>query len=432
MNQMKNTIAQILLLGTCLLSPIIGAEENGSHWYDKISLGGELRLRSETMFHYGALTGGVNNDSVFFLRARPHLDAQPIEEVRIFIQPQFSRAFAQEESTIANNNDLPGGAVPNANSVFDLHQGFIEFPKIGGSPVSLRLGRQELAYGDERLIGAFGWNNVGRSFDAGKIKLAWENFWIDGFFAWNEKAAGNEYMGGLYSHWKVVENHALDFYALFLRDNDGDGSAVITGLTLGTVGVRYAGIFLEKRIDVNAEAAGQFGKTHPNNHLAYAGHLAGGYTFDMTWKPRVGLEYNIASGDDPGTAKVERFNNLFPTNHDKYGYIDFFSWRNMHDISANVSAKPTEGMKLELAYHLFFLPEVTDGIFRATGAPLRAGAVGASRLAGHEIDLFTKYAVNKYLSFLGGYSLFRGGEFFSDTGTNGTAHFAYLQTQANF
>lgn len=427
---MKKSLA--LVVGLMLGSSWLGAEEKPSVWYDKVSIGGELRLRSESQLHYLALTGGVNNDSFVLLRVRPHLEAKPVDGVRIFMQPQFSRIFAQEESTIAGNNDLPGGLFANGNNVFDLHQGYLDLNKIGGSIVSLRLGRQELAYGDERLVGAFGWSNIGRSFDAGKVRLAWDKVWVDGFVAWNERAAGNEYFGGVYGSWAARPNMTLDVYSLLLRDNDGDGVAGVTGLTLETLGVRLAGTCLDKRIDYNVESAVQVGKTHPNNHLAYAGHAAAGYTFDAAWKPRLGLEYNMASGDDPGTAKVERFNNLFPTNHDKYGYIDFASWRNLHDVVASAGIKPIEGLLVKLDYHLLFLPEVTDGLYRATGAQLRAGVAGASSLAGHEVDFLAKYQWNKWVNFLAGYSLFRGGPFFSDTGANGTAHFLYAQAQASF
>ena len=148
--------------------------------------------------------------------------------------------------------------------------------------------------------------------------------------------------------------------------------------------------------------------------------------------PRALLEYNIASGDDPGTKTDTAFRTLFPTVHNKYGYIDFASWRNLHDIVATVAVKPVQGLLLKLDYHLFLLPEPADGMFRASGAPLRAGAAGASHLAGHEIDFFGKYQWNKWVGFLWGYSLFKGGEFFSDTGTNGTAHFLYAQTTASF
>ncbi len=403
------------------------AEEKSSPWYERLSFGGELRIRSESQLNYGPLTGGVDDDSFVLLRARIHLDAKPIERVRIFLQPQFSRAFAQEESTIAGNVDAA-----NPNNVFDLHQGYLDLNEIGGSVVSLRIGRQELAYGEERLVGTFGWSNIGRSFDAGKIRLGWEKFWIDGFFAWNEKAAGNEYFSGLYGSWRARENMAFESYALLLWDNDGDGVAGVTGTKIVTIGDRLAGTLLNDKFDYSVEAALQVGKTEPNNHLAYAAHIAAGYTFDASWKPRLGLEYNLASGDDPGTTRVERFNNLFPTNHDKYGYIDFASWRNIHDIVASASLKPMTGLLLKLDYHLFFLPEQADGMFRSSGAQLRAGAAGASHLAGHEVDLLLKYQWNKWVGFMGGYSIFKGGGFFSDTGANGTAHFAYAQVTAGF
>lgn len=417
------------VLVSVLASGVAHADEpkEKTGWFDKISLGGELRLRHESQINYGALTGGVDDDSFVLIRARPHLEARPVDHVRIFLQPQFSRIFAQEESTIAGNGDAG-----NANNVFDLHQGYLDLDKIGNSRVSLRVGRQELSYGEERLVGAFGWSNIGRSFDAGKIRLGWESFWIDGFFAWNERGAGNEYLSGLYGSWKAAPNLTEEAYLFYLRDNDGDGVAGVTGLDLATIGDRVVGTFLDQKLDYGIEAALQLGKTQPNSHLAYAAHAAGGYTFQTKAKPRVGIEYNFASGNDPGTGRVERFNNLFPTNHDKYGFIDFASWRNIHDASPSFRFKPFEGAQVETAYHLFLLPEPADGLFRATGAQLRAGAAGASTLAGHEVDLLGKYQWKKYLNVLVGYSLFRGGQFFDDTGGNDTAHFFYTQVAAGF
>lgn len=412
---------------TSISSPAFSEEkEKTPLWYDKVTIGGELRTRSESQLSYADIAGGVNNDSFVLLRARFHLDVKPVDGVQIFIQPQFSRIFAQEESTIANNGDAA-----NPNNVFDLHQGYIAFPRIGDGIVSVTLGRQELAYGEERLVGTFGWSNVGRSFDAAKIRLDWENVRLDGFFSWVQKAGGNQYFGGLYESWKIIPSMVNEPYVLILRDNDGSTSGTAS-LTVATFGDRFAGTFLDNKADYSLEAALQLGKDQPNSILAYAAHAAGGYTFDTALKPRLGVEYNFASGDKAGTAKQERFNNLFPTNHDKYGYIDFASWRNLHDISASIGIKPTSSSLMKFDYHLFLLPHPTDGMFRASGAVLRAGAAGASRLAGHEIDLLARYQWNKWVGFLGGYSFFKGGKFFSDTGTNGAAHFAYAQVQTNF
>lgn len=402
----------------------VWAEEG---WHEKVAISGEIRARSENQIDYGPITGGVDDNSFVLLRARLNLEAKPARDVRIFLQPQFSRAFAQEESTVAGNADAA-----NPDNVFDLHQGYLDLNRIGDSIVSFRIGRQELAYGEERLVGAFGWSNIGRSFDAGKVRLGWERLWLDGFLAWNEKTAGNEYFSGLYGSLKMHHGMTMEGYSLLLWDNDGDGAAGLTGLKIVTLGHRMAGTLFEETIDYSMEGAMQVGQSEPNSHRAHAVHGSAGYTAATLGRPRFGIDYNYASGDDPGTARVERFHNLFPTNHDKYGLIDFASWRNIHDASPGVRISPFAGGTLSLAYHLFLLPEPSDGMFRASGTQLRAGATGASRVAGHEIDFLTKYQWDQWVSFLAGYSLFKGGKFFSDTGANGAAHLAYGQVQANF
>ncbi|MGC8762700.1 MAG: alginate export family protein [Acidobacteriota bacterium] len=66
----------------------------------------------------------------------------------------------------------------------DLRQAYAEVQIPVGRPrLGLKLGRQELAYGEERLVGAFGWSNVGRTFDALKARLAGEGYWAEAFVA---------------------------------------------------------------------------------------------------------------------------------------------------------------------------------------------------------------------------------------------------------
>jgi len=67
---------------------------------------------------------------------------------------------------------------PNLESdcPIDLHQAYFTLGNHKEFPVSLKVGRQELIYGDERLVGAFGWNNIGRVFDAAKLR--WQNPWF--------------------------------------------------------------------------------------------------------------------------------------------------------------------------------------------------------------------------------------------------------------
>ena len=71
----------------------------------------------------------------------------------------------------------------------------------------------------------------------------------------------------------------------------------------------------------------------------------GGYTFKDAWAtPRLGLEYAYGSGDsDPTDGKHETFDNLFPTNHKFYGYMDFLSLQNLHDVRGIFSSSRTRG-----------------------------------------------------------------------------------------
>ncbi len=57
-----------------------------------------------------------------------------------------------------------------------------------------------------------------------------------------------------------------------------------------------------------------------------------GYTFDHAWRPRIGFEFDYASGDRDSTDNKRRtFDNLYPTNHLFYGYMDFVSLQNFND-----------------------------------------------------------------------------------------------------
>ncbi|MDH5655009.1 MAG: alginate export family protein [Spirochaetia bacterium] len=57
----------------------------------------------------------------------------------------------------------------------DIREGFVEVKKMIG-PLGLQIGRQILAYGDQRLLGGLEWTNVGRSFDGIRFKAETKYF----------------------------------------------------------------------------------------------------------------------------------------------------------------------------------------------------------------------------------------------------------------
>jgi hypothetical protein len=89
----------------------------------------------------------------------------------------------------------------------------------------VRAGRQEFIYGTERLVGAFGWDNIGRSFDALKMGYSSKSAQSDWFAAKlvdrNTQARGfdrGQYLYGTYNQFFRQRPQHLEIYGLLSRD----------------------------------------------------------------------------------------------------------------------------------------------------------------------------------------------------------------------
>src|SRR5881397_261796 len=93
------------------------------------------------------------------------------------------RVFAQLKSGL--ENDRSGGARPADRDDLDLHQLFFDVKLFSANDESLtvRVGRQELAYGSSRLISVREAPNVRQSFDGAKAILKLASWRVDAFAA---------------------------------------------------------------------------------------------------------------------------------------------------------------------------------------------------------------------------------------------------------
>ncbi|HCU23525.1 MAG TPA: hypothetical protein DF383_00795 [Deltaproteobacteria bacterium] len=388
-------------------------------WPEKVKVGGEYRLRLESEINYDFDSSVPASDTYLLSRLRVYLDLNPSPHLQLFGMFQDSETIDQ------------GNAVFKTPDQRRLYQAFfVVKSKPGALETRIKGGRQELKYGDERLIGALNWSNLGRSFDGVVLHFETKAFWLD-LFGTRIKPQGKEvqFAGG-YAQLKKFPTGILEPYVLFLHGNQ---SGVDNGpLDLVTVGTRVKGKF-KKHFDYGFEGAYQSGKSNGNLVSAFALHSEIGVNIPKSFKPRFELEYNFASGDSsPGVGTVTTFNNLFPTNHSKYGYMDLFSWKNLHDLKLGFSAKPVSFFQASVDYHLFFLPQPADGVFAANGRQLRPGIPGASPYAGQEIDFLFTFKPIKHFDALVGYSMFFPGSFFSDTGPSDRAQFFYTQFVAKY
>lgn len=436
----KQSFLFVSVLGYAVALPnALPAQDRFQLWEDRLSFGGEIRTRGEWFddFYTRNTPNTANglserDDEFLLLRTKLHLDFHPDETWRVFVEVQDSRQY---ESEFANRHAVPNAFQDNV----DLFQGYVDINHILDSPVSLRIGRQILAYGKQRLVGGFLWSNVSRSFDAAKVTFDLPDFYggkIDVFAGqpvdhdWGEfndvLDNANEFYGA-YSTWKEVFIAGfLDAYYLVRVNNDVDDEVHTLGTRLGH---QY-----ESGWDWEVELAGQLGEFTGLDHSAFASHIEVGYALDWPWKPHVSVAHNFATGDDDSTdGDHETFDNLFPTNHIHYGQMDLMSWRNGHDIELEASLKPHERLLAVSEVHFFILDEAEDDAwYNAGGAVLRTGVDGADSYAGTELDLRLQYNACKWFAVEGGYSHFFAGAYLNDTGDDEDADWAYLQATVTF
>lgn len=370
----------------------------------------------------------------------------------------------------------PGGrGGPEQDGIVDLHQAYVTVGNHKEFPVSVKVGRQELSYGDERLVGAFAWNNIGRVFDAAKVRWQHEWFAAEAFGSKlvlpndNNPNVWNDYASfcGLHLTTKKLPKNTTELY-FFARNEDIGTATADTGAVLPfqlaapaardiyTVGGRLKsnpGDF--GAFDYTVEGAYQFGNWRQAaggpelSHSAYAFMANLGYTFgDSAMTPRLALEYCYGSGDDDPTDGTHgTFDNLFPTNHKFYGYMDFFSWQNIHDVRLAYTMKPHPRLSVAIEAHSFWVADTGDNLYNAGGVA-RGGAVatpgngyginsGYDSHVGYELDVVAGYTLTKFASLEGGYGHFFTGDYVDQTwsaaGFGSTdADWFYLQTVIRF
>ena len=433
----------------------------------------------ENNYDFNSAVRSLTDDNWFEQRFRIGVMIKPTPWIKLYAQGQDSREINSDRP------DFPGVMGAEGDDAFDLRQGYIEIGNSKEFPLSLKIGRQILSYGDERLVGSFDWNNIGRTFDAAKLRWEAKNWWLDAFASsvvvptrgkYNQSDFVNgtenhrsQVFSGVYFSTTAIPVQTTDLYVFHLHENDNPLylPAAIGDTNFVTLGARIKsnpGAFAPQPpapapdgkaiadgksaplplppkkpvgFDYDAEGAFQTGKVRGLTLTAFAVHGGIGYTFDVPWLPRLGVAYNYGSGDsDPHDHQIETFQNLFPTNHKFYGQMDVFSWQNMHDLEVSVKAQPLKKVSLKAEFHAFWLASNEDVWYRANGAtavrPLNALAENANTYAGSEVDVTAQWSVTKNVALEAGYSHFFAGSYLKDTGAHDDADFGYVQATISF
>jgi Alginate export len=388
---------------------------------------GEYRMRLEGIG--GASFRPDANDAFVLGRLRLNTTFIPTSWMKIQLQ-------AQDAQVGAKNAPKPDG--PPFEDSFDLRQAYVDFGNVEGGKFALRAGRQELAFGEQRLIGHVSWLNTARSFDAVRASYRTKDYRVDAFVSsvvnpregeFDKRTDANNFHGIYASFNNLVPKGTIEPYLLWRVARGVRSEAGTIGkLDFKTTGFRVIGK-LPANFDYGAEIAEQAGAFGSDYLRAWGGHWVLGYSLSgVKFTPRLVAEYNYASGDhSPTDGRRGTFDQLYPTPHDKYGLADQVGWRNLHDTRAGFETKLSPKLALTGFYHSWWLADTHDGLYNVAGAlVVRVPRGTAGKHIGQEADFQAVYALNNLVQIGGGYGHIFPGTFLKNTTPGKAFDFSYL------
>lgn len=396
-----------------------------------IDLGGEYRLRYHDENNLGRTRlAGLDNDFLLS-RLRLYLNAEAGKHFRVY-------AEILDAASVGENLPPRGIEVDR----WDFLNLFAEFK--GGGPdhkVAVRVGRQELLFGGQRLISPLNWGNTRRTFDGVRLDYKGKAWSISGFMVNPRQRRpqrldgtnGSMTFTGIYSTYTGWAKQTVDFYGLRLEET----SPNVVNFDIFTSGARIKGG--KGNIMWEGEAAYQWGDHGALSQKASMISLSLGYKFGakLPLKPVVWAFFDWASGDGDGTnGNRGTFHQHFPLGHAYFGFADLVGRQNIRDLAARLITKPFPKVTFIVTLHSYDLATRKDGMYNAGGGRIRFDPTGAAgKDVGEEIDLVVNISLLQRAGLLVGYSKFWGGGFIDATnpvGISGDVDFFYTQLVFKF
>ena len=417
------------------------AVEEPSDWREilpGLTMGSQLRLRTESRRNArfdGARPG--NDEDYLLSRFRFDLTWQPSDRVAGVVELQDARIHGERAISETRTPNIFADQL-------DIHQAYLDVgsPASGSLPVTLRIGRQKLAYGSQRMVSPLEWVNTARVLDGARIRVAaGPGRKLDAFATrlvpvtptglndhrpTGSRMFNSQLHGVYYTDTALVAASTVEGYWLLRRAARRDDAVHTIGTRVDARRGPWA---------FDAELAAQTGSYGGLAQRAALMHVGGSYTTALPGRLKLGAAFNLGSGDDDPSDGVHRtFDQLYPLGHAYYGYMDLFALQNLRNTEVTAEAALPGRARLRVALHDFALVAPgADAWYNVGGAVVHQSAAAAiSSHVGNELDVTIRLPVGP-AGLEVGYGRFFGGAYLRDADfTLDTADFFYLQTMVGF
>jgi len=235
-----------------IAAAIVGLSASAYAELQNVEVGGSIRIRA----NYYTFGDGSDDLGGFEQRTRLSVKADFTDDVSAFIEvDEYSVWGDSLRSDYFTGVDF---ASPADVDEVDLYQAYIQADEMWGTPLRLRVGRQEISLGSEWLVGV---NNAssgfwGLSFDAVRLDYIVDEFQVTALFAMLADRPGastaavfdndpfadgflnnDTFMAAFYGSYTGIEDVVIDAYYMGVWDqNAGASLAALNALEPGRLG----------------------------------------------------------------------------------------------------------------------------------------------------------------------------------------------------
>ena len=126
------------------------------------------------------------------------------------------------------------------------------------------------------------------------------------------------------------------------------------------------------------------------------------------------------------------YDQIAPANHDKFGHLDLFGWRNLKTFKVLETVAITKVLSLNSMYTSDWLFSASDSLYNSQGSSIAVSKKGiAGTHVGQELDGFVTYKYRAYL-FGAGMGHYFAGQFLENTTPHVNPRYLYIFQQYSF
>jgi hypothetical protein len=391
----------------------------------QLTVTGQVRERTEARGGFGTLLKNGEKGALFTnQRTRLNVGFAGYR-YKFYASLQDVRVWGQDASTVNRTTT-------DANDGLLLHEAWTDLSLIDTlstlQNLSLKIGRQEISYDDQKVLGSLDWLQQARRHDAIVLKYANKGWTADFGVAFNQRKelstgttyegwagpaatiypAGTNGIGHAYKSFQYAYIGKKFFFGemsfLFFKDDFSKFTGLATapvftnGVNARTTTGIYYNVNPTRKLNLNGSLYYQGGHDKVGKTIsARLGSLTAMYQVNRKLYLGVGADY--LSGTDGTTAATQnnQFDPLYGTPHKFWGYMDYFyvaspfGAQGLFNYFTKAKYVASDKLSLFLDVHGF------------ESAAKLAG--GLDNYLGTEFDLKVNYKFTKLINIEGGYSV---------------------------